>query len=805
MAPQNTIFFDIETGGFSGANNPILSISWANNNEEVVSQYSKLQPGHKISKWSENKIWEPIKSRGHTLIQEQHLLMNFLSQLENAPEGTRLVGWNIGYVAAAQSRTRAAGFDVQMIIERAKQMGMEERARKAFQRHQLVDIGAEWAWKIARGLAGTTGQQLVEEGVIHPTLREQAIGFVKKGSEYASKYGLTTHEEIAESLSRHNRWFSGWKQELVYEVITGEPLKEAHASEADVRALRQILNTSQEVDEQFLRRWGPLALRNKLVGQAKFVHPELAERTPARFQSIMEEAQRWGMKADVEAELKKMASLSGVDYSEIMAGRGIRLRERVVREGIADKLSIAGAGELAGVVEDILPFMKKHGGKLAVAGILGAGLLLQPGQWFSGKDDEYNVLEGLKHGGEAQRMRRAMTDFGSGWIRKALSRGIDPLIVGAAAEELGKKGMQLISTKEGGQWLVGKKLGKGGFGVVSEAFEVGTGKAGIFKQVGKAQPLKEGQGILSPAFARELEKHGGEFWESYVSPASEALRRTSTEYGGLGAAHEAAMQRIAREKFGKAVPEVFGTTPTGIFMESAGKPLTKEQEMEGMQWLQKQWSKHMREVPKLGQKTVYHLDPQVKNLMIKGKEFQLIDWGVATTETLPTPVIKRAEKAFQSYVTRFIPKAELPNTNVQRLLMNTGTSTAAPMVGTLPVPQPPRLDIPRMPLGNIPDPIEKTKRLLEAPEGLPEKTVAARMRKKNTDFDSPVNLNKTVSRSVSELPKVATKINPSIMKDLTRKSKASFQRKHKESQVRASQNSLRPGKRHRGSAGKVIT
>ena len=34
---------------------------------------------------------------------------------------------------------------------------------------------------------------------------------------------------------------------------------------------------------------------------------------------------------------------------------------------------------------------------------------------FSGKDDEYNTIEGLKHGGWAQQKRRQMTDFGSGY------------------------------------------------------------------------------------------------------------------------------------------------------------------------------------------------------------------------------------------------------------------------------------------------------------------------------------------------------------------------------------------------------
>jgi hypothetical protein len=35
---------------------------------------------------------------------------------------------------------------------------------------------------------------------------------------------------------------------------------------------------------------------------------------------------------------------------------------------------------------------------------------------FSGKDDSYNTIEGLLHGGEAEKKRKELTEFGSGWI-----------------------------------------------------------------------------------------------------------------------------------------------------------------------------------------------------------------------------------------------------------------------------------------------------------------------------------------------------------------------------------------------------
>ncbi len=42
----------------------------------------------------------------------------------------------------------------------------------------------------------------------------------------------------------------------------------------------------------------------------------------------------------------------------------------------------------------------------------------QGGQTWSGKDDAYNTIEGLRHDGIAQHVRHALTDFGSGWLGK---------------------------------------------------------------------------------------------------------------------------------------------------------------------------------------------------------------------------------------------------------------------------------------------------------------------------------------------------------------------------------------------------
>jgi endonuclease YncB( thermonuclease family) len=58
------------------------------------------------------------------------------------------------------------------------------------------------------------------------------------------------------------------------------------------------------------------------------------------------------------------------------------------------------------------------------------------GNRFSGKDDAWLQIEGLGHEGIAWQIRQAMTDFGSGWIRKALARGVSLESIGRGVEQL---------------------------------------------------------------------------------------------------------------------------------------------------------------------------------------------------------------------------------------------------------------------------------------------------------------------------------------------------------------------------------
>lgn len=110
------------------------------------------------------------------------------------------------------------------------------------------------------------------------------------------------------------------------------------------------------------------------------------------------------------------------------------------------------------------------------------------GNGFSGRDDTYNTIEGLKHGGQAQKKRREMTPFGSGWdpLRNLVA---DHLGAGQKAFKgfTESKGFQQALTKG----KIVKTLGQGAFGeahLMETSISLG-GKEHAFQYVRKT-PLR---------------------------------------------------------------------------------------------------------------------------------------------------------------------------------------------------------------------------------------------------------------------------------------------------------------------------
>lgn len=117
--------------------------------------------------------------------------------------------------------------------------------------------------------------------------------------------------------------------------------------------------------------------------------------------------------ADVESTIGLISKLSKErGLHSIASNKAIRsVSSRTVKQGA--QTAGKGIGRLVAqtIAEGWTP---RNIGKLGgVAGAIAGGLLAY--KHFSGKDDEYNTIPGLTHGGFAQKMRRQFTDFGSGY------------------------------------------------------------------------------------------------------------------------------------------------------------------------------------------------------------------------------------------------------------------------------------------------------------------------------------------------------------------------------------------------------
>jgi hypothetical protein len=631
------LYFDIETGDLSAEKAPVLSISYARG-EERQSFYAAAPEGSYISDWARENVQKPIESRlGTTPTEtEESVLRRFLGVLEGHRGGT-IAGWNIGYTPVAQAKG-VKGLDIPFLISRAEKYGIGKEYQAAFSGVKIRDIGREFSVRIAQEV--TKYPELVD-----PKLHAQAKSFTKLIDINTATQRLNTVAEQAEWMGGVGAYrgyeVAGWKLKDIYSRMFGD-LTGHHLSDADVEATRQIAehgDLSKIAGPEFVSSWNTIALQRK-------------------------------------AEATARANLSG------------GLGEKITRRAgalIGETSSLWRSATVAGKV------LRDHKVGIGIGLGLAALWAIKPLQYFSGKDDEYNTIEGLRHGGQAQRKRKELTDFGSGWVRRALSMGIAPERVASASKALVSKeatspiirklasigeqtavpramglaprmgpkaGLsrtyEVMSSDEGMKWLVGRQMGEGGFGKVSEAFQAGTGKAGIYKHIGEAKALPDNAFIVSPAFKETLidDKLRVPFTEKFALPTSEGFARTANRYGGMGAVHEATMQKMAHAQYGSMVPEVYGTTKTGIFMESAGRPLSDKEALEGLKWLQGKWIGQISKVAKEGEERVYHLDPQLMNIMKKGKEYKLIDWGVSTTEHMGREAVNIAEEAYEGYIQR---------------------------------------------------------------------------------------------------------------------------------------------------------
>jgi hypothetical protein len=144
----------------------------------------------------------------------------------------------------------------------------------------------------------------------------------------------------------------------------------------------------------FITRWNRAALLDRLTtGVLRGPHDPVP--LPEFYRGISERAGRFGLQKELWSKVGSYAP-----------------SPQLLQEALFPPTPTQRVGKILGGVRRHL-----KGNRVPIG--LATGLLglyaMQPGSWFSGKDDAYNSIEGLPHGGTAQRMRRFHTDFGSGY------------------------------------------------------------------------------------------------------------------------------------------------------------------------------------------------------------------------------------------------------------------------------------------------------------------------------------------------------------------------------------------------------
>jgi len=405
------LFFDIEAGGLNLRESPVMSISYSRGAAgKVRTYYMPPSQGTTLSRWSARTVWEPLKKQAAAgemtaVVSEKRGLERFLKVLETHARtpGATIAGWNIGYEATAQ-RAGVSGFDIPGIMTAAERHGLADRFRKVFNRLQIRDLGREYAYSISKKLAMSELGQVVD-----PDLLSQARTYATQGFRYENQ----PEHQIARKISERNYYFSGWKQELVYQMSTGQEMARAHESAADVQALKEIhrkpwaMGTVEEA-----RAYNKLAVRNKLLSRVR--------KGGLTVEQAIASARSQGIEGQFVRALDSELAAHGVTRAEVAAFGGIE--EKFFKVGVGEALEEVvqeggrGGGKLARepaapFVRRALSYLKRHplalGMGLGVAGLIA----LKPLRFFSGRDDDYNTIEGLAHGGMTDR-----ADFGSGWL-----------------------------------------------------------------------------------------------------------------------------------------------------------------------------------------------------------------------------------------------------------------------------------------------------------------------------------------------------------------------------------------------------
>lgn len=251
----------------------------------------------------------------------------------------------------------------------------------------------------------------------------------------------------------------------------------------------------------------------------------------------------------------------------------IKEEEYLVRilEYIRSPTQYKAARKISSNLRDLIPTSSEQKEALELAQRWEVPVSKRRGGKFSGKDDNYNTIEGLKHGGFAEKLRKLLTPFGSGW---------DAL-------------RNLVKSGETFEKMLGKK-----------SFQTALSQANRIKVLGKGQ--------LGEAHLMETTFRGKTF---------QFVRKT----GQIGDTEASSMKALQHDM----APTVYGHSEHHLDMELfQGK--TVKAAIQGDEFTDIHMMKIQETMQKMHQAGIMHGDFHWENMMITNKgEIGAIDFGAS--------------------------------------------------------------------------------------------------------------------------------------------------------------------------------
>ncbi len=440
--PSNALFFDFETTGLLKKDSSIISYGFLDSapgtKSSPTSLFAEFERTKTFSPQVEKTIipqWEKA-SKGQKLLTEKQLITQFVEHVEKPK--TALFGYNIKQ------------FDLPMAFETAQKYNLEGRLQKALKSTSIVDVAEHSMAFLSSQLSGkVVGWEagMVSELGLNPLGWQ--LEAVAKGLGYAGTSGAHEASEdvrmtkfVWEQLQDKEKAakafnYKTWKGTV--EGLTKQTIQEVPTNKIVDYSRVMAGKTEEYYSKPFAKQL--VDFTGKRAARAEKVVQEATETVFSKPVSGKTGKVLGGItgKATLGSALSYGASFAGM--SMIMPGdfwqnmfsstgwEAARLGAKHTGYGGWKQWAAAAGGA-------------------AVANILWTGAA----NAFSGKDDAYNTIEGLRHGGMAEDIRRKFTEFGSGyqgpnpWLNPAYNEAEDvPRYTTMRASQLGKSEKEIYN------------------------------------------------------------------------------------------------------------------------------------------------------------------------------------------------------------------------------------------------------------------------------------------------------------------------------------------------------------------------